>query len=52
MKYNHTKHVIQQFVYDLKVPGKMIGLSDEPVIDHFKEAFPHKIESQLLQIWT
>ena len=28
MKFDHTKHDIEQFTYDLKVLGKMIDMSD------------------------
>ena len=40
----------EQFAHDLKVLCKMIGMSEEHILDHFKELFPPKIESQLLDI--
>ena len=50
MKFDHTKHDIEQFAYDLKVLGKMIEMSDEQVYEYFKETFPAQIEAQLLEI--
>ena len=49
-KFNHTKHDIEEFSYDLKDLGKMIVVSDKQVLDHFKEAFPINIEAQLPEI--
>ena len=53
IKFNHTKHDMEQFTYNLKVLGKMIGLSNKQVLEHFKEALPPKIEAQLqLEVLT
>ena len=50
MKFDHNKHDVEQFAYDLKVLGKMLGMSDEQLLENFKEAFPFKIEVVLLEI--
>ena len=50
MKFNHKKHDIEQFAYDLKGLGIMIGMSDEQVIEHIKGAFPPTILAQLLDM--
>ena len=50
MKFHHTKHEIEQFACDLKILGKMIDMSDEHILEHFKESFPPKLELQLLEI--
>ena len=50
MKLDHNKHDLKHFTYDLKVLGKMIGKSDGKVMEHFKEAFPPRIEAHLLEI--
>ena len=39
MKFDHTKHDVEQFVYDLKVLGKMICVSDDQIYEHFKKSF-------------
>ena len=31
MRFDHTKHDIEQFAYDLRILGKVIGMSDEQV---------------------
>ena len=38
-------HDVEQFAHDLKVLHKIIGMSDEQILEHFKEAFPTKIEA-------
>ena len=38
-------HDLEQFAYDLKVLGKMIGMSDEQIPEHFRESFPSKLKS-------
>ena len=50
MKIIHTKHDLEQFAYAIKDVGKIIGMSDEKVLEHFKEVFPPKIEAQLIEI--
>ena len=42
MKFDHTKHDVEEFAYDIKALVKMIGISDEQVQDHFKEVFSTK----------
>ena len=37
MKFDHNKHDVTHFAYDLKVLGKM---SDEHILEHFEEGFP------------
>ena len=49
MKFDHTKHDIEQFAHDLKVLGKMTGMSNEQVLEHFTKVFPSNIEIQLLK---
>ena len=49
MKFDQNKHDIEQFVYDLTVLGKMIGVSDEQILLHFKESFLPKLGVQLLE---
>ena len=44
MRPNHTKNDMEQFAYDLQMLGKMICMSNEQVLEHFKEAFLAKIE--------
>ena len=39
MKFNYPKHDVEQFGYDKKVFGKMIGMSDEQILEHFRELF-------------
>ena len=50
MKFDHTKHEVEHFSYDLKVLGTMIGTSDGMILDHFKESVLQQRESQLLEI--
>ena len=50
MKHDHTKHDIEQISYDLKELGKIIGTSDDQILEHFKESLPPKTESQLSEI--
>ena len=40
MKYYHNKHVLETFSYDPKGLGKMIGMSDEQVLEYFQKPFP------------
>ena len=40
MKFDHTKHDIELFTCDLKVLEKITGMSEEQVLEHFKESFP------------
>ena len=47
LKFDHNKHHIEQFLYGLKVLGKMIGTSDRQVIES-KRPF-HKNDAQLLE---
>ena len=49
MKFDHSKHDVEKFAYDLRVLGKMIGITDKQVLKHSREAFPPKFESQLLE---
>ena len=42
MIINHTKHVVKQFAYNLHVLGKMKGMSNEQMSEHFREAFSTK----------
>ena len=40
MKFHHSKHDVEQFVHDfIKVLHKIIVMSDEQVLEHFKEVF-------------
>ena len=39
MKCNHTKHDIEQFAHELKVLGKMMGISDEQELEYLKRNF-------------
>ena len=41
---------MQQFAYDLNILSKMIGMSDDQVLEHLKEAFSPKIKTQIPQI--
>ena len=50
MKFDHTKYDAEQFTYDLKGLGELIGMSDEWVLEHFKEAFLQKLGTQLLEV--
>ena len=50
MTFYHNKHNVEQFAYDLKVPGKIKKMLGEQVLEHFKESFAPKIESYLLKI--
>ena len=50
MKFDHIKHDIEQFAYDVKEGGKMITISDDPILEHFKEPFLLKIESYFIKI--
>ena len=50
MKFDHTKHDIEQLDYVLKVSDKVIGMSNEQTLEHFKEVFTSKIKLQLLEI--
>ena len=36
MKFDQTKHNADQFAYDLKISDKMIDVSDEQVLEHFR----------------
>ena len=45
MKFDYVKHDVEEFAYDLKFLSKVIGLSDEQVLEYFKEFFHPKIES-------
>ena len=49
MKFDHNKWDKEHFTYDLKVLGKMIGMSGDQVLEHFKAYFPAKIEAQLIK---
>ena len=49
MIFDHNKHDVEQFTYELGVLGKIMGLSDERVLENFKEAFPSKIEAHILK---
>ena len=40
MKFDQTKYSVEQFAYDQKILGKMIGMSDIQVLEHFKEVIP------------
>ena len=48
MKFNHNKQNVEQFVYALKVLGKMTGMSDKQILEHLNELFPPKTEVQVL----
>ena len=50
MKFDLNKYDIEQWIYEIKVTGKMIGMSDEKNLQHLKESFPPEIEAQLLEI--
>ena len=50
MKFDHTKHNIEELAYYLRVLGNSISMSDDQILKHFKESFPPKIYSQLLEI--
>ena len=50
MKCDHNQHDVKQFAYGSKCLGKVLGLSDEQLLKHCKEAFPLKIEAYLLEI--
>ena len=50
MKFYHNKKDAKHSEYHLKVLGKMIGISDEQVLEHFEKDFPSKIKAQLLEI--
>ena len=45
MKFVHNKHNVEQFAHDLKPLGKMIVMSGEQVLEHFREVFPPKLSS-------
>ena len=36
---------MKQFAHDLNILGKMTGMSDEQVLEYFKEASPQKMEA-------
>ena len=38
MEFDHTKHDIEQFACDLKEIGEIIGMSDDQILEHFKES--------------
>ena len=42
IKSIHNNYDVEQFAYDLKVLGKMIGMSDIQILEHFKESSPQK----------
>ena len=42
MKWDHIKHDIEQFPYDLKILGKMTGMPDEQVLKYFSDHFHNK----------
>ena len=46
MKLYYTEHDIEQS----ECLGKIIGISDKVVLEHFKEAIPPKIKPQWLEI--
>ena len=50
MKSDKTKHDAEQFTYDLKIVGKMIGMSDKQVFRFSKRPFPTTIQAKLLEI--
>ena len=47
--FDHDKHEIEQFTYNVHALGKMKGMSDEQVLEHFKEAFPPKLRPNFLK---
>ena len=49
MKFDHTKHGVEQFPYDLKVLGKMISFRKADPRT-FQGIIPSKIQLQLLGI--
>ena len=49
MEFDHNKHDVEQFAFDLKVLGKMICMSDEQVLGHINESFPLKINDNCLK---
>ena len=50
MKFDHNKHEVEQLTSDCKVLWKMTGMSHKQVLEHFKEAFPPKIEAESLKV--
>ena len=50
MKFDDSKHDVEQFAHYLKGLGKMVGMSNEQVLEDFKVAIPPKIKGQLLGI--
>ena len=50
MKFNHNRHVVERFEYDIKGFDKMIGMQGDQVLDHSTEAFLPNTEAQLLKI--
>ena len=47
MSFDYTKYDILQFIYDPQFLGKVTGMSEKYVLEHFKETFPKEIEAQL-----
>ena len=39
------------FAYDQQVMDKMTGMSDEEVLEHFKEAYTPKMEDYVVVSW-
>ena len=52
MKFNHNKHNAEQFAYDIKLLGKIIGILHEQVSEHFQQMFPPKHKAQLFEAET
>ena len=49
VKFGNTKHGIKQFPCSLKVSGKIIGMSENYILKHYKESFLPSTESQLIE---
>ena len=50
MKFDYTKHDIEQCAIDLKVLGKVIDMSDNQILKNVKGSSLIKVESQWLEM--